>query len=32
MELEQAQSRAKELRAIIERNNQLYYRENAPEL
>ena len=32
MELEQAQSRAKELRAIIERNNRLYYMENAPEL
>ena len=32
MELEQAKQRAEELRRIIERNNRLYYMENAPEL
>ncbi len=32
MELEQAQKRVKELRAIIEYNNHLYYDQDAPEL
>ena len=32
MELEQAKQRAEELRRVIERNNRLYYMENAPEL
>ena len=32
MKLEQAKKRAEELRVIIERNNRLYYMENAPEL
>ena len=32
MELEQAKRRAEELRRVIERNNRLYYMENAPEL
>lgn len=32
MELEQAKQRAEELRRVIERNNRLYYLENAPEL
>ena len=32
MELEQAKQRAEELRCVIERNNRLYYMENAPEL
>lgn len=32
MELEQARTRVAELRTIIERNNRLYYMENAPEL
>ena len=30
MKLEQAKKRAEELRGIIERNNRLYYMENAP--
>lgn len=32
MELEQARKRAEELRVIIERNNRLYYDQDAPEL
>ena len=32
MELEQARKRAEELRAVIERNNRLYYDQDAPEL
>ena len=32
MELEQAKKRVKELRAIIEKNNRLYYDQDAPEL
>lgn len=32
MELEQARSRVEELRAVIEKNNQLYYDQDAPEL
>ena len=32
MELEQAQKRVEELRAVIERNNRLYYDQDAPEL
>ena len=32
MELEQARKRAEELRAIIEKNNRLYYDQDAPEL
>lgn len=32
MELEQAQKRAEELRALIEKNNRLYYDQDAPEL
>ena len=32
MELEQAQKRVKELRAVIEKNNRLYYDQDAPEL
>ncbi len=32
MELEQAKKRAEELRAIIEKNNRLYYDQDAPEL
>ena len=32
MELKQAKQRAEELRRVIERNNRLYYMENAPEL
>ena len=32
MQLEQAKQRAEELRRVIERNNRLYYMENAPEL
>lgn len=32
MELEQARKRAKELRAVIEKNNRLYYDQDAPEL
>ena len=32
MELEQAQKRAEELRAVIEKNNRLYYDQDAPEL
>jgi len=32
MELEQARRRAKELRVIIEKNNRLYYDQDAPEL
>ena len=32
MELEQAKQLAEELRRVIERNNRLYYMENAPEL
>ena len=31
MELEQARKRAEELRVIIERNNRLYYDQDAPE-
>ena len=31
MELEQAKQRAEELRRVIERNNRLYYMEDAPE-
>lgn len=32
MELEQAQKRVEELRAVIEKNNRLYYDQDAPEL
>lgn len=32
MELEQARKRAEELRAVIEKNNRLYYDQDAPEL
>ena len=32
MELEQARKRAAELRAVIEKNNRLYYDQDAPEL
>ena len=32
MELEQARKRAEELRVIIEKNNRLYYDQDAPEL
>ena len=32
MELEQARSRVEELRAVIEKNNRLYYDQDAPEL
>ena len=32
MELEQARQRAEELRVIIEKNNRLYYDQDAPEL
>ncbi len=32
LELEQAKKRAEELRAVIERNNRLYYDQDAPEL
>ena len=32
VELEQARKRAEELRVIIERNNRLYYDQDAPEL
>ena len=32
MELEQARKRVEELRVIIERNNRLYYDQDAPEL
>ena len=32
MELEQARKRAEELRVVIERNNRLYYDQDAPEL
>lgn len=32
MELEQAQRRVEELRAVIEKNNRLYYDQDAPEL
>ena len=32
MELEQARLRAEELRAVIEKNNRLYYDQDAPEL
>ena len=32
LELEQAKKRVKELRAIIEKNNRLYYDQDAPEL
>ena len=32
MELEQAKKRVKELRAVIEKNNRLYYDQDAPEL
>lgn len=32
MDLEQARKRAEELRAIIEKNNRLYYEQDAPEL
>ena len=32
MELEQARKRVAELREVIERNNRLYYMDNAPEL
>lgn len=32
MELEQAKARAEELRKVIERNNRLYYEQDAPEL
>ena len=32
MELEQAQKRVEELRAVIEKNNLLYYDQDAPEL
>lgn len=32
MELDQAQKRAEELRALIEKNNRLYYDQDAPEL
>ena len=32
MELDQAKKRAEELRAIIEKNNRLYYDQDAPEL
>ena len=32
MELGQAKKRVKELRAIIEKNNRLYYDQDAPEL
>lgn len=32
MELEQARARAEELRAVIEKNNRLYYDQDAPEL
>ena len=31
VELEQARKRAEELRVIIERNNRLYYDQDAPE-
>jgi len=32
LELEQAQKRVEELRAVIEKNNRLYYDQDAPEL
>ena len=32
MELEQAKKRVEELRAVIEKNNRLYYDQDAPEL
>ena len=32
MELEQAQKRVQELRAVIEKNNRLYYDQDAPDL
>ena len=32
MELEQARKRVEELRAVIEKNNRLYYDQDAPEL
>ena len=32
MELKQARKRAEELRVIIEKNNRLYYDQDAPEL
>ena len=32
MELEQARQRVEELRAVIEKNNRLYYDQDAPEL
>ena len=32
LELEQARSRVEELRAVIEKNNRLYYDQDAPEL
>ena len=32
MEREQARKRAEELRAVIEKNNRLYYDQDAPEL
>ena len=32
MEMEQARKRAEELRVIIEKNNRLYYDQDAPEL
>jgi len=32
VELEQARKRAEELRVVIERNNRLYYDQDAPEL
>ena len=32
MELEQAKKRVEELRAMIEKNNRLYYDQDAPEL